>query len=206
MKSIVNRDGAGDACANVSEAEMVSRAQECSEAFGPLYELYYGKILGYTYRRTLDACLAEEITSSTFFNAMRALPQYEHRGSFSAWLYKIATNEINVHRRNTNHQRGSNNTWHSELHRVWFISPQGSREDAEEKMRAFAKLHESVENLPEKYRTAISLRYFEAMPYAEIAEVLGKRPGTVKSLVHRGLHHLRRQYKLKSHAEDFYEK
>ena len=61
-------------------------------------------------------------------------------------------------------------------------------------MRAFARIHAAVERLPEKYRVVISLRYFEAMPYAEIAEVLGKRIGTVKSLVHRALKQLKRQY------------
>ena len=61
-------------------------------------------------------------------------------------------------------------------------------------MRAFAHLHAAVDRLPEKYQVAISLRYFEAMSSPEIAEVLGKSLGTVKSLIHRGLKLLQRQY------------
>ncbi len=77
--------------------------------FGGLYELYYSKILSYVYRRTMNAALAEELTSNTFFKALRALPEYEHRGHFSAWLYRIATNEIKAHRRTASSraQKGS---------------------------------------------------------------------------------------------------
>ena len=204
MKSEVAEDDPTVCTPNVVEADLVEKAQNCSEAFGPLYELYYDKILGYIYRRTLDAEAAEELTSSTFFNALRALPQYDHRGHFSAWLYRIATNEINAHRRTTSNRRESSHRWQAELDRVWFVSPSnGAVEDVKEKMQAFARLHAAVDRLPEKYRVAISLRYFEAMPYAEIAEVLGKRLGTVKSLIHRGLNRLKRQYEPELREEDF---
>jgi RNA polymerase sigma-70 factor (ECF subfamily) len=174
---------------------MVEEAQKSPEAFGPLYDLYYGKILGYIYRRTLDAAVAEELTSNTFFQALRALPRYDHRGHFSAWLYRIASNEINAYRRTASCRRENNNRGLVDLDRVWFDCPNlTSEENVKEKMRAFAQLHAAVDCLPEKYQVAISLRYFEAMPYAEIAEVLGKRLGSVKSLIHRGLKLLKRRY------------
>ncbi len=40
----------------------------------------------------------------------------------------------------------------------------------------------------------LALRYFESLPYEEVAEVVGTKVGTVKSLIHRGLKQLRRQY------------
>lgn len=182
--------------AKVDEAELVRRAKTLPHAFGQLYELYYGRILGYAYRRTLDAAVAEELTSNTFFNALRALPQYDDRGHFGAWLFRIATNEIRAHRRAASSRRKSNHRWRDELGRVCFASQEPeSGQDPEEKMRTFAQLHEALCRLPDRYQVVISLRYFEAMPYAEIAEVLGKRLGTVKSLVHRGLEQLRRQYR-----------
>jgi len=45
--------------------------------------------------------------------------------------------------------------------------------------------------LPLKYQEAIALRYFEEKTVAEVAEILGKPEGTVKSLVSRGLERLR---------------
>jgi len=111
-------------------------------------------------------------------------------------LYRIATNEIRAHRRAASTRHESDYRWREELGRVYFASqgPDGE-EDVEEKMRAFAELHEALGRLPDRYQAVLSLRYFEAMPYAEIAEVLGKKVGTVKSLIHRGLERLRRQYR-----------
>ncbi|MEQ1699809.1 MAG: sigma factor-like helix-turn-helix DNA-binding protein [Ilumatobacteraceae bacterium] len=51
----------------------------------------------------------------------------------------------------------------------------------------------AVQRLPEKYRTALALRFYADLSEAQMAEHLGCRPGTVKSLVHRGLDLLRRE-------------
>ena len=61
-------------------------------------------------------------------------------------------------------------------------------------MRQFAQLHDALSQLSERYQTVLTLRYFEGMSYDEVADVLGKRIGTVKSLIHRGLERLRRQF------------
>lgn len=53
------------------------------------------------------------------------------------------------------------------------------------------ELHDVLLALPYRQRAAIVLRYYEAMSEVEIAEVLGCRPGTVGSLIHRGLERLR---------------
>jgi len=45
----------------------------------------------------------------------------------------------------------------------------------------------ALQQLPERQRTAVALRYYLDLPTDEIAEVLGARPATVRSLVHRAL-------------------
>ena len=90
-------DAAGSLLGSASdEAELVERARTQPEAFGHLYDRYYGVVLNYVFRRTLDVALAEELTSNTFFNALRALGVYENRGKFLAWLYRIAGNEVRL--------------------------------------------------------------------------------------------------------------
>jgi len=189
-------DSAGVVAAGIGIEELVERAKAQPQAFGDLYELYYGRILNYVYRRTLDAAVAEELTSNTFFNALRALPRYDNRGKFGAWLYRIATNEIKLERRAQRNRPEGNSCWREEFGRIRF-APHGSvdapEEDIEAKMRNFARLHDALDCLPERYQTVLALRYFEAIPYAEIADVLGKKIGTVKSLIHRGLQRLKRQ-------------
>jgi RNA polymerase sigma-70 factor (ECF subfamily) len=83
--------------------------------------------------------------------------------------------------------------WEEELDR---LSVQGSemldRAALTERMEEYARLHQSVQALPEKYQTVLILRYFEDLPVAEIAEATSTRVGTVRSLIHRGLKRLRR--------------
>lgn len=50
-----------------------------------------------------------------------------------------------------------------------------------------------VRTLPARYRTALALRFYEDLSEREIAELMGVRPGTVKSLIHRGLARLRKE-------------
>ncbi len=52
---------------------------------------------------------------------------------------------------------------------------------------------EALRRLPDRQRAAIVLRFYEDLPEAEIARVLGCRPGTVKSLIHRGLARVRKE-------------
>ena len=55
------------------------------------------------------------------------------------------------------------------------------------------ELWAKVQALPEKYRTALALRFYADMSEAQMADHIGVRPGTVKSLVHRGLELLRKE-------------
>ncbi|MEM9036596.1 MAG: sigma-70 family RNA polymerase sigma factor [Actinomycetota bacterium] len=52
---------------------------------------------------------------------------------------------------------------------------------------------DALEVLPERQHTALVLAYYVGLSSSEIAEVLGCRPGTAKSLVHRGLQRLRKE-------------
>ena len=184
-----NREEAQCAAAH---AELIRRAATEPEAFGQLYEAHYGRILNYLYHRTLDVNVAEELTSNTFFKALRGMGKFR-RGSFGAWLYRIATNEVNMHWRSRK-KRGENDpVWLEQLRRIHFASRgMETPEDVEETMRSFAVVRQCMLALPQRYQTVLILRYFEGLPYGQIAEVLGKRLGTVKSLIHRGLKRLRR--------------
>lgn len=51
----------------------------------------------------------------------------------------------------------------------------------------------AVHALPERYRTVLALRFYADLPEVEIAELMGCRPGTVRSLLHRGLEKLRKE-------------
>jgi len=178
-----------------TEANLVERAKSDPEAFGELYETNYSRILNYIYRRTLDVAVAEELTSNTFFKAFRALPKYRRHAPFAAWLYRIATNEVRMHWRSERKRRAREQqpVGERDLERIYFTLPElEAKQEREERMRAYCRLRQCLRRLPERYQTVLMLRYFEALSYDDIAQVVGKRVGTVKSLLHRGLKRLRR--------------
>ncbi len=179
---------------DMAESELVERAKSDRDAFGQLYEIYYSRILNYAYRSIMDVATAEEITSNTFFHALRAIHGYTRKTSFRAWIYRIATNEVKMHWRSDRNRRVREERYHSEPDSpdIYFTLPDvETEEERRERMRTFICLRKMLETLPAKYRDVLVLRYFEELPYHEISRVLGKREGTVKSLVHRGIDRLR---------------
>lgn len=66
--------------------------------------------------------------------------------------------------------------------------------EAEEELKRyqdFLKVQEKISQLPIKYQEVITLRFFEKKKIKEISEILGKKEGTIKSLLHRGLEKLK---------------
>ncbi len=177
------------------ERQLIERAKADIDAFGQLYDEYYSRIFGYVLKRTAGIDSAQDITSEVFFKALNNLHKFRWRGiPLSVWLYRIANNEIANHFRKNGHQpleldKISNSIDYSE--------PSSESEllasEAElKKHEDFLILHKSIARLSTRYQEVITLRFFENKQIHEIAEILGKREGTVKSLLHRGLGKLRK--------------
>ena len=177
------------------EKHLVEKAKGDANAFGSLYELYYSKIFGYVLRRTANIQVAEHITSEVFFNALKNIAKFNWRGiPFSAWLYRIATNEIASYFR---HGKGSQVRWEDTAEFEVDSIPSAEEEllEAEVELKRheqYLALHDNIYKLKIKYQEVITLRFFENKQINEISEILGKREGTVKSLLHRGLKKLRK--------------
>jgi len=179
------------------EEELVKRAQKGPDAFAKLYDQYYPKIFGYVLRRSANLEAAQDITSETFLKALGKLWQFQWRNvSFSSWLYKIATNEINQYFRKAEYKKSVSL---EELQERGFEllsphDPESELIEAQEKLKQhqdFLEIQGKIARLPAKYQEVIALRFFEKKQINEIAEILGKREGTIKSLLHRAVEKLR---------------
>ncbi|MFC2019278.1 RNA polymerase sigma factor [Chloroflexota bacterium] len=177
------------------EKDLVEKAKGDANAFGSLYELYYSKIFGYILRRTANIQVAEHITSEVFFRALINIAKFNWRGiPFSAWLYRIATNEIACYFK---HGKGSQVRWEdvSEFEVASIPSAEEGLLEAEMELKRheqYLALHNNICKLDIKYQEVIALRFFENKQIKEVSDILGKREGTVKSLLHRGLRKLRK--------------
>lgn len=176
------------------ERKLVEEAKKNPQAFSALYEEYYSKIFGYTLKRVSDVELAQDITSETFIKALKKIWSFRWKGvSFSSWLYRIASNEIvNFYRKKKivvsfekiSEPKSTSNPLEEVIK---------SQEEIE-RNKEFLFLHKKISQLPVKYQEVIYLRFFEKKKIEEIAEILGKKEGTVKTHLYRGLEKLRKLF------------
>ena len=179
------------------EKELVTQAQKSPDAFAKLYDQYYPKIFGYVLRRTANLETAQDITSETFLKALKKLWQFQWGNiSCSSWLYRIATNQVNQYFRKAEYKKSVSL---EELQEQGFEllsphDPESELIEAQEKLKQhldFLEIQERIVRLPAKYQEVIALRFFEKRQIKDIAEILGKREGTIKSLLHRAVEKLR---------------
>jgi RNA polymerase sigma-70 factor (ECF subfamily) len=170
---------------------LVSEAREDTEALGRLYDKYYSEIIGYIYHCTFDRTVTEDLTSNVFLAALRHIGRYKWRQiPFRAWLYRIAINEVKMYWRRQKRGKaislqtdsGSQQEFNRELERS---NPSAC--DSVAATEEYRLVHKALLELRMKYRTVIILRYFEDKAIAEICEITGRKEGTVKSQLHRGL-------------------
>jgi len=174
------------------EKDLVKRAQKDPAAFSQLYEENYSKIFGYILKRTADVELAQDITSETFTKCLKNIKKFKWQGvPFSCWLYRIASNEIASYFRKNKYRAVS---FEKIAEPISSSNPSLEFIEAEEQIKKqadFLKINKKISQLPSIYQEVIVLRFFEKKKIKEISQILGKKEGTVKSLLHRGLEKLR---------------
>jgi RNA polymerase sigma-70 factor (ECF subfamily) len=126
-----------------------------------------------------DAAEANEITQETFISALRSLSKYRQIKSFKAWLYTIALN----HSRSYLRKQKSLARLRNMLTAIFQIETQQQvlPEEALIRNEKEAVLWKCLNQLDEKFRTVIVLRYIHELPIAEISEVLSVNEGTIHS-------------------------
>lgn len=176
------------------EKELVKQAQQNEpEAFSELYEMNYSKIFGYVLKRVANVEIAQDITSETFFKSLKNIKKFRWKNiSFSCWLYRIASNETaNYFRKN----KYKSISLEKLCEPVNFNTPSNEIIATEDKLKQqteFLELHQKIKKLKLIYQEVIVLKFFEKKKIKEIAEILGKREGTIKSLIHRSIEKLRK--------------
>lgn len=179
------------------EKKLVEHAKSDPESFGKLYELNYDQIFAYVLKRTADIQVAQDITAETFFKALKTIHNFKWQNvPFSAWLYRIAINEINLLHRKGHYKpisldglkdQGFDPISADNMEEEFLIAQHSLERHAQ-----FLQVQKELERIPAKYRDVITLRFFTGKQISEIAQILGKPEGTVKSLLHRGLEKLKK--------------
>lgn len=170
--------------------ELVQKAQQDREAFGALYERYVDRIYRYLYYRTNSPADAEDLTARVFFQALSHLEDFEQRDvSFAAWLFTIAHNLV------ANYHRDRSRRPTAPLESAGEpAAPSPFASDVVQSVR------DAIGALPPERQHLILLKYVEEMTNAQIAQLMGRSEGAIKSLLRRTLAALRRE--LERHSDE----
>lgn len=157
-----------------------------SEAFGLLYDHYQPSVYRFLFYRTRSSTLAEDLTSETFFRALRSMNGFRWQGKdFGAWLMTIARNLATDHFK-AGRTRLELTTEDMALH-------DDATEGPESTVLAGLTneiLLQALTELPPEQRDCLVMRFLQGMSIAETAAVLGRSDGAVKQLQLRGVRNL----------------
>jgi RNA polymerase sigma-70 factor (ECF subfamily) len=169
-------------------------ARDLDGAFEELVRGHERLVFGLALRVVGDRADAEEVAQDTFERAYHALAGYEAERvaamRLRPWLARIALNLArNRLRRRPPPARPLED---GDGQPVAVPAPAAAQPDQlAERRQERELLAELLAGLPRGWREAVVLRHVEGLPYAEVAEVLGRPVGTVKTHVHRGVRQLR---------------
>ncbi len=167
---------------NAENAVSLARSGN-SEAFSFLYNQNVNRIYNYIFYRVGSEHDAEDITSRVFYRAFGHITRYEDKGvPFSAWLYRIAHNLIaNWHRDRQRRKEVSLDDQPEIPHRV------DLPETWIEKKQEMELLLRGIRRLAPERQQLILLKFLDDLSNAEIAVIMGRTEGAIKSLYHRAL-------------------
>jgi len=179
------------------EKILLAEIKSNPEKFGILYDEYYHSVFSYIFRRLGDYESARDIASETFLKAFLKIGSFEWRGvPIIFWLLRIATNEINLFFRKSKYVPQSfqfliNSHGVDMLDRVTEQQDKERIENEFKQYEDFLSIQLRLKQLPLNYQEVIALRYFEQKSIKEIAIILNKKEGTIKSLLSRGMEKLK---------------
>jgi RNA polymerase sigma-70 factor (ECF subfamily) len=171
----------------------ISAIKDCQkgrmESFGLLYDKYIGKIYKFVYYKTNHRETAEDIVSQVFLKAVDKIKDFQiNKGTFQAWLYRIARNAVIDHYRSQKYDENVDD-W-------WGLSDSSDIErDADFKIK-LEEVDEYLKKLSPEHREIIIMRVWQGLSYAEIAAVTGKTEASCKMMFSRSINKLRSEVPL----------
>jgi RNA polymerase sigma-70 factor, ECF subfamily len=168
---------------------LVERAQQGDRAaLEELYLIHFDRIYSYLHMSVGNKHDAEDLTTQTFLKMLESIKRFRWQSApFSAWLFRIAHNLAMDHFR-------ARRRWQPEAE---VPEPPGSEEPSAEleAMQTFGRqsMMELIDKLSPEQQQVLTLKFVFNFPNADVATILEKTEGAIKSLQHRALASLQKQ-------------
>ncbi len=165
----------------ISEKQLTERAAKRDpEAFAQLYDRYVEKIYRYVYFKSGRSEDAQDLTALIFLKAWEAISHYRWEGyPFSAWLYRIAHNQI------IDYYRTYLPTDSLDIGRTRETASDPA--EAAEQNLTSSRIQAALRHLSENQRQVIVLRFLLGYSTLEVAAIMDKNPEAVRATQSRAL-------------------
>ena len=184
---------AADTSARASEAQRVRKLVDAAQggdrsALEELYLIHFDRIYSYLHVTVGNRHDAEDLTTQTFLKMLESIGKFRwQKAPFSAWLFRIAHNLAMDHFR-------AGRRWQPEEDVPEPIGQEElSAEDEAMQSIGRASMLELIDGLSHEQQQVLTLKFVFNFGNAEVATILGKTDGAIKSLQHRALVSLQKQ-------------
>ena len=167
------------------------------EAFNQLVLRYQNLAYSHAYGLLSDPDSAADATQESFIKAFQNMNRYRG-GSFRSWLLTIVTNSAyDLLRRSSRHPTQplypTNEDGESVESAIWLADSAPSVQETVEQHELSRNIYKALDELPEVYRSVLTLIDVNELDYVEAAKVLGVPMGTVKSRLARARMQLKKK-------------
>jgi RNA polymerase sigma-70 factor (ECF subfamily) len=168
---------------------LVERAQQGDrDALEELYLIHFDRIYSYLHMSVGNRHDAEDLTTQTFLKMLESITKFRFQSApFSAWLFRIAHNLAMDHFR-------ARRRWQPEEE---VPEAPGEEEPSAEHVAMHSigrqSMLELIEGLSHEQQQVLTLKFVFNFPNGDVATILGKTEGAIKSLQHRALVSLQKQ-------------
>lgn len=137
--------------------------------FEKIYQQYFTPVYRYLLKLCQNETLAEELTSDTFFKAMKAIDSFKGESQLSTGLCQIGKNTYLAYLKKTNKEAPL-------VDDVWLEEGEGPINPEEMMVRkeSLLKMHKAIHHLQEPYKEVFMLRVFSELTFKEIGSIFGK--------------------------------
>lgn len=155
------------------------------EAFRDLVMTYQTAVYATAFYYVKDSNIAKEIVQESFINAYKNLHQLRDLTKFGSWLKEITT-RISFQYIQKKKEIGNDRIEGK------IISINSEKLDGKNPSFTFEEIKFAIQQLPERYRLPVVLKFLEGMTYEEISRFTGESPGEIKGILQRAVKQLQK--------------
>lgn len=174
-----------------TEKKLIENSRKDKTQFSPIYHHYKDHVFKYCYYRVNDKTIAEDLTSIIFEKALKGLDNFQWQGvSFSAWLFRIARNQLIDYYRKSNKRDATIGVDYLDT----FESNEKTPHERVEEMFAEDLLYSVLKQLPPREREIIYYKFYDGYTNRLIADITSLSETNVGTIIYRALKKLKELY------------